>query len=382
MAATVLLGAGCSPADSASRTLIRDSAGITIVESMAADAGARWAVSDSPLVRIGAVYGDENEQLFRASDGTILRDGTIVVVNGGTDELRFYDANGQFLRRAGGAGDGPGELRSPRRIFRHQGDSLVVAERTRLSWFGPDGRYLRSTPLPMIHPEAMFADGSLAGWRFATGQDPFVLGTSRPQMAIIRWWPLSGDTATLALVPGGAVFSMSIEGGIISYDAGFGPHLSIASSGDELIMGDGVRFEVQVRGPDGAIRRIHRREIDAVPVTPEAQRRYEEYLLSSVRSERQRVRLERLFSEWTLPEQQPYFDRILVDERGHSWLREYTYDARSAARWSILDADGAWIGDLRMPAGLEIWEIGEDYILGLVRDADDVEFVVRHGLTR
>ena len=167
-AAIVATSVGCAADDTASSVIVRDSAGITIVESGATPAGEHgWVVSHSPLVRIGTVTGAEEYQFFRASDGAILTDGTIVVVNGGTHELRFYDAAGRFRHAAGGQGDGPGEMRSPSRVFRLPGDSLMVVELRRLSWFGPDGVFLRSMPLTVIRPAVGFTDGSFAGTRFA-----------------------------------------------------------------------------------------------------------------------------------------------------------------------------------------------------------------------
>jgi hypothetical protein len=122
--------------------------------------------------------------------------------------------------------------------------------------------------------------------------------------------------------------------------------------------------------------------MDLVPVTSEDERLYQDFLLNSVQSENQRARLTRLFGEWDYPARKPYFDRLETDSFGNLWVREFTYDARQATTWSILDPHGSWIGDLGLPAGLEVWEIGEDYIFGRMRDANDVEFVVKYALSR
>jgi hypothetical protein len=98
-------------------------------------------VSDSPAVRIGTSSGDERYELFRAADGTFLANGSIAVVNGGSHEIRFYDLEGAFVQSVGRQGHGPGELQSPRRLFRLAGDSIAVVELLRISWFDAMGEF-------------------------------------------------------------------------------------------------------------------------------------------------------------------------------------------------------------------------------------------------
>ena len=70
-AVIVVTSVGCAVDDTARGVIVRDSAGITIVETDATPASDHgWVVSDSPLVRIGTVSGAEEYQFFRASDGT------------------------------------------------------------------------------------------------------------------------------------------------------------------------------------------------------------------------------------------------------------------------------------------------------------------------
>ena len=90
----------------------RDSAGIQVVENPAPPAGSRleWRIGPEPSVSIGRREGEDPYLLYRASDATILADGRIVVANGGSDELRFFDSTGSHLASRGGQGEGPGEF--------------------------------------------------------------------------------------------------------------------------------------------------------------------------------------------------------------------------------------------------------------------------------
>jgi hypothetical protein len=41
----------------------------------------------------------------------------------------------------------------------------------------------------------------------------------------------------------------------------------------------------------------------------------------------------------------------------------------------VFDPDGRWLGDLDLPRGLRVDEIGADYIAGVERDTLGVEYV-------
>lgn len=116
-----------------------------------------WQLSPEPAVEIGVVDGDPFYQLFRAESSLRLDDGRIVVANTGTGELRFYDAAGGFLFKAGGRGGGPGEFRTLLRIYRYGGDSILAldAAGNRLSVFDTDGTYVR-----LASPEQISRDST------------------------------------------------------------------------------------------------------------------------------------------------------------------------------------------------------------------------------
>lgn len=128
-----------------------DSAGVPVVVNAAPDSTSPvWRLSAEPLVEIGAVDGPEEYQLFRAATGAVLSGGTIVIGNGGTQELRFYDAAGGHLRTAGGQGEGPGQFVRLSLLGTFGGDSLLVwdIQQRRFSVFAPDGTFARVFAAP------------------------------------------------------------------------------------------------------------------------------------------------------------------------------------------------------------------------------------------
>ena len=128
-----------------------------------------WSLSAEPSVVTGGTDEREDYLLHQVIEATRLGDGRIVIANGYSLELRYYDPNGNHLFDVGGEGEGPGEFRSLNDLIRLPVDSILV-----YSWglglarWGPDGRYAGLspfTPPPFLdcrtHVSHLLHDGSL-----------------------------------------------------------------------------------------------------------------------------------------------------------------------------------------------------------------------------
>lgn len=111
----------------------------------------RWQLSAEPSLEIGVVEGRPAYQLYGAISSVRLDDGRIVVLNAGSHELRIYDADGRILGAVGREGEGPGEFRSPVRLYRLGRDSVMVYDRgnARFSVHTVDGTFVRTEPAPL-----------------------------------------------------------------------------------------------------------------------------------------------------------------------------------------------------------------------------------------
>ncbi|NIY09436.1 MAG: hypothetical protein GWN02_14640 [Gemmatimonadetes bacterium] len=47
----------------------------------------------------------------------------------------------------------------------------------------------------------------------------------------------------------------------------------------------------------------------------------------------------------------------------------------TARVWTVFDPDGRWLGDVVVPTELRVTDVGEDYVLGVWRDADGVQTI-------
>ena len=65
----------------------------------------------------------------------------------------------------------------------------------------------------------------------------------------------------------------------------------------------------------------------------------------------------------------PVLDRIIVDDVGNLWARNYQwFDIGSGKSWTVLDPQGRYLGEVTTPSILEIHQIGEDFVLGRMAD--------------
>ena len=88
------------------------------------------------------------------------------------------------------------------------------------------------------------------------------------------------------------------------------------------------------------------------------------------------------------------FSRMLADQVGNLWVQAYPPPARLNMHWSYYGAEfagGDWvvlspsgneITRVRMPDGLRVLEIGEDYVLGTVHEDINVDAVRLYALRK
>lgn len=116
-----------------------------------------WGPPDGYLGDIVAVSADSRDNIY--------------ILDGTTQEIQVFDANGGFLRTLGGKGQGPGEFREALGPAIARGDTLWVADgqAPRYSIFAPDGTFIgtrvRRLAAGMLTERCTMArDGSYMEW--------------------------------------------------------------------------------------------------------------------------------------------------------------------------------------------------------------------------
>lgn len=386
--------AACGGDARAAGPVVRDSAGVRIVENTrpAWAEGQGWRVAPEPEVDIGVADGDAAYQFGRVAGALRLADGRVVVADGQANHLRYFDAGGRHLRTVGRTGGGPGEFQGLIRLLRFAGDTVAAwdYQLARLSLFAPDGTFLRGRSVPAVggrempQVEGAFADGSLLVTPFSL---VFGSGTSvkRDTVTLLRYAADSARVDSIGRFPGAQTLSVAWTengGGATRGPVPFGPNTYRVVRGDLLHVADSERFEVASYKGDGTLRRLVRAAYTPEALTPEEIARYKEEQRAESGESRERQFVERSLAATPFPKTKSAFAGMVVDATGATWLRGHSVGSDAPGRWTVFAADGALLGTVELPAGLHVVEIGADYVLGTWQDELDVEHVRLHRLER
>lgn len=386
-------GTGCDAAASGDAgSVVRDSAGITIVENRGAawDASAAWTVSEDPLLDIGVASGPDEYQLYRAWSAVRRSDGTIVIANGGTNELRFFDRSGQYLFTVGRSGEGPGEFQDLQHVWLLREDSLLAYDfgPSRLSVFSPSGEYVRSLHVRapdgrQVLVRGPLADGSLIAvgapiWN-APGSTTGVVRDSVPYYRYDAEGVLLGG---LGLFPSREVFREVTGDGWRLTGLPF-PRAPLATvAGRRFHFGPADMYEIRTFTPAGDLERVIRLADGRRAVTSDDIDRFRREQLEGAEREGTRPAMERMLSEMPYPEWLPPYEQLEVDPDGNLWVADYRTAPDEDQSWKVFSRDGEWLGTVDLPPRLEVFQIGAEHVLGRWTDDLEVEHIQVYGLER
>lgn len=392
-AATLLLaGLGCGEHQfpAATGTSISDSAGVTVVgnSSAAARAVPEWGVHDPPLLDVGVADGDVPFQLYRVVGAVLQSDGSLVIANGGTSELRYFDGDGRHLRSVGRWGAGPGEFGSMQWIQR-RGDSLLVldSEPLRLSVFSRDGSFVRAVSgQPWI---GMFADGTTLSLVF---QLPRQAGQrlSRERARLVRH-AVGGDAlGELADVALWETYRGPSRAG--RYAPLFQRNTELLVHRDRVYVADNATYEIRVLTPEGAVSRLIRILRPNRPVTSDDIEELVARRLDAMSDGNRRRQFELVYRDMPVPETMPAYGTaeasslalpaILLDDELQLWVREYHPDPGSPQEWTVFDARGVVAATVKPPPGVALVDVCSDAVVGRYQDHVGVESVRVYALRK
>jgi hypothetical protein len=104
-----------------------------------------------------ATYG--KKQAAMPAVGAILEDGTLTLFDYKFRENYIFGADGKFIASFGKRGEGPGEVKSQRRVFAGS-DGFIVVDYFKLHYFSKQGKHLKTIPFTRAQgfPEKMIHD--------------------------------------------------------------------------------------------------------------------------------------------------------------------------------------------------------------------------------
>ena len=355
-----------------------------------------WVINPVPLLSIGEVAGAPEYELFRVTSAIRLSDGSIVVGNGSTADLRWFDTAGRHARTVGRRGSGPGEFQAVGRIYAAGNDRFTVDDPIlrRLTTFDPGGEIVRTETYARtafdLGVVARLVDGTYllttTTWPLA---DVGPVRTGRDTSEVYRWAGETDSTTVLASLPG-IEYLVGPSGGIASDGSqlvgrgrrDFGRSTAIASAGSGWVTGDNEHPELVFRSPSGQPMTIARWVHSPRPVSTADIRAAREVRLEGRDTEDLRRRLEAAWAQQPPPPAtMPAFGQLITDARGLVWVKDYVPLGGDADnRFLVFDPSGVWLSTVVAPKGLRILSIGEDHVIGVTVDDLEVERISVHAL--
>ena len=183
-------------------------------------------------------------------------------------------------------------------------------------------------------------------------------------------------------MPAVRLYYMEIGGEIFFDRIPFSPEPTWAVGNQALFAGVGDHSEVSVWDPEGRLRMLIRRRERNIKLTREHVTAYRRAALAGDGNADIQPQLQRFFAAVPVPDRAPAFSMLLVDDLQHLWAEQYSLPGSVGSQWSIFSPVGRWLGNLSTPDGLELLDVGEDFLLGVHRDDLQVERVQLYRLDR
>jgi hypothetical protein len=353
-------------------------------------------------LRIGQLDGPEEYTIGDVAGLAVADDGSIFMLDGQARMIRVFGADGRHIRTIGRSGEGPGELKQPGGMLFDRAGRLIVrdAGNARLNVYSAAGETLTTWPIPggFFTSAPLFADaaGNVYTDIIAARNDDGSWKVGLLQLdangvvgdTLIRPFGDYSPPALRAERVSGQSRSMSVS------NVPFWPGAySALNHAGEFVGGIADRYSFSVWHRDGTELRIER---DTPPVAVQQGE-------ADAAVERTTRSMRNLDENWKWdaprpPANKPAFSELRVAEDDRIWVRvprpgvkqDADPDARPDDRgrmpvavwaeplvYEVFEADGTFIGTVRLPDGFRLWTMRGDHAWGVQRDELDVQYIVR-----
>jgi hypothetical protein len=352
------------------------------------DEATEWTIGPEQL-RIGANDAQDGHSLFRVRTAIQHPDGRIIVLNGGSNEVRVFDSDGALIRSFGGTGQGPEQFSALASIWLAAGDTVVtydVGQARLLAWPLSGG-----SPVPIALDVSQRP--TIYG-RFASGA--YLIGRAdQPQRREpgSRWVdsvdlvvapPSSAIPNQVARLPHVVMFaapSPGGRGGSILTPLGYSGNASIAVGRAEFYYGFGQEWIITRYAESGTVNDTIRRNENPV--------QFSQAMLNALIDERvammppEQAPMMRSFIEaFPWPETLAPFQALQLDEIGCLWVQHTISPGAERSIWSVFSMRGRWLGEIQMPSNIRPTRLGGRSLIGVQTNDDGVENVVVHEIVK
>lgn len=356
-----------------------------------ADAAQQLFVVDStPLVDIGNEADGPHALFSGPVIPALLSDGRIVVADGGSSELRFFDETGAWIRSVGRKGAGPGEFVSLGWLNVGLSDTLRAYDwgQLRVSVFSSDGTYQRAYMLGTegggggLRPQAVLATGAIVASTQSIVEFNSAPGVRRDTSLLLLFDAQGRLLDSLGRYPGSEDWIDRTETTMSAQSRPFGKRLTISAKDSSVYIGNGDAHELTVLAASGNVRQTLRWPGAARPVTPQL---IDAYIASTVSDAplEQRASVAEALQRAPFPESLPAFATFVIAQDGTLWISRYVpKGSDERPTFDVIDTAGALLGAVEMPTRFSPSQVTRERVIGVWRDDDDVRHIRVYRLRR
>ncbi len=365
-----------------------DSAGISIVRSTGDGiwgGSPAWTLEE--IFRVGGMEGGPDAEFGLVAAVDADAEGNVYILDQQAREIRVYNPDGSLRSVIGGPGGGPGEF-GPGLVgmFEHRDTvwGIDVAGQG-LQGFNREGERIAQAPMDLTGGVPLRLDETAQGLlaqRRGLLPGTMVEGVGDP-ITVIR-----GEIDTLMTLPPGESFSM--QGGVPQLSFFQPEPLWDAADDGGIAWGTNKVYRVHITDLNGTTVRIVERELAAQPVTESIERGLRSAVLRqmSQASGAPEEMLAPVLAQATFAETLPLLAQIILGEDGYLWVQQVgqvteqmdsdDFDIQDLGSpiWDIFDAEGRYLGDLRVPDRFQPVRLIDNVLWGIQLDEFDVPSVV------
>ena len=359
-AATLIILSGCClsaglQAQAAPR--VHDSAGVQIVgNGSRASAPAVFRLGATPILDLGGLSDNPDDELQVGASAIRLRDGRIMLAN--RTSVIVLDASGKRLQVIGRKGAGPGEFRAISSYCQTRGDTIIVSDGSngRVTVLDGKGGYVRDIPTRgAVRPGACLDDG-----RFLRAEGQII----RKDQFDWRYHYLLSRTDGAIALDLGEQPAMTIGGPIASFFA----------VGDQLILASGRESDIRLFSGNNALIRIIRSDDPPVKMTDQDAKAHNAVVtVTEIPVSKDGSRGRPNTVTMPHPDFWPPYGRVLPDLDGRVWVEDNR--RADSPGWTAFDLSGRMLGRLDPPphAEAERWRVvgfGHNELIAARQDDD------------
>lgn len=310
-------------------------------------------------------------------------EGRILVLDGEEARVSVLDGTGRVVRRLGGRGPGPGELRTPDRVEPSPGGVLVFERRpAAVHRWGPSGDYGGSTRLSAADSAARGVTG-LADWGVPIpggravrlirlrAADP---GSSSSAVHVADTSGLMGPPVASWSTPGTRSRLPEVFGARRSWAAGRGP-----DGAARVFVARGDRYQIRSYGLDGRLRAVLGRDVERETVSDALRERaLDRFVEEAARAGAPPAMTRELRDRIPVAETLPVIAELWHSGAdGRLWVGipgpgEPGEPPMVIRAYDVYEGSGGYLGRVPSPPGFRLHRVREGRLYGSWRDSLDV----------